>query len=76
MHLRNTLLGTQHSSQDTSLDKNIKDKPITDNQDPRSLMEQELDLTVPSHNDLEEELEDEEITEDEKHILDQLDDLI
>lgn len=79
MHLRNTLLGSEHSNQeilpDTPAMKNrVNIESVKSAHDQQCPTEQQLDLSVPlSLNNYEEETEDE---EDVKEILKQFDTLI
>lgn len=76
LHLRNTLLGSEPTSTEVLPDVSVKNEcttteQVTDNRDLTNLNTQQLDLSMPLvQNDFEEEIEDEEITDNEKELFD------
>ncbi|XP_011148721.1 uncharacterized protein LOC105188785 [Harpegnathos saltator] len=78
LHLRKTLLGTECTNQEISPNSSqrnnkIKTEPVMNDTNLQDLSEQQLDLSVPtSLNLFEEEIEDDEISEDERIIVKKL----
>lgn len=78
LHLRNSLFGGECTGQEILPDApekktNVKTEPTND-ANPQNLNEQQLDLSIPvSFNNFEEEIEDDEMSDDEKMIVRKLD---